>query len=466
VSQWRAICSEDFGMTDGTQDSWLRIRDLLETQVPQEEVEGFIDTLQPSELLHAVFHLTQDEQRTLLAMISAERAAEIVEELPESHAANLMELMPAAEAAPIVGEMASDDRVDVLSELPEAETAAILEQLDEEDADEIRRLSSYAPDTAGGLMMTEFASYPMAATIRDVLDDLTGREGEYEFLTVHYVYVVVKRHKLKGVIRIRDLVFTDWDRPIGSIATPASTVHADATLEELSEFFEEHDFAAVPVVDDRQNLLGIVRRRSVLEAVREKSEADRLKAAGIVSGEEIRSMPTFVRSRRRLSWLSVNILLNILAASVIALYEDTLSAVIALAVFLPIVSDMSGCSGNQAVAVSMRELTLGAASPRDVVRVWGKELSVGLVNGLALGALLGVAAWLWKGNLLLSIVVALALSINTVVAVSIGGTVPLLLKRFGVDPAVGSGPLLTTITDMCGFFLVLSLASLALPGLT
>ena len=174
-------------------------------------------------------------------------------------------------------------------------------------------------------------------------------------------------------------------------------------------------------------------------------------------------MPMLVRSRRRPSWLSVNILLNIVAASVIAFYEDTLSALIALAVFLPIVSDMSGCSGNQAVAVSMRELTLGAASPRDVMRVWGKEVSVGLLNGIALGSLLGLAAWAWKGIPVLGLVVGLALAINTVVAVSIGGTVPLMLKRVGVDPAVASGPLLTT--DMCGFFLVLSLATVAMPYL-
>jgi magnesium transporter len=126
---------------------------------------------------------------------------------------------------------------------------------------------------------------------------------------------------------------------------------------------------------------------------------------------------------------------------------------------------MSGCSGNQAVAVSMRELTLGAASPRDIARVWSKELSVGLINGLALGTLLGLAAWAWKGNPALGVVVGLALGINTVIAVSIGGTVPLLLKRLGVDPAVGSGPLLTTITDMCGFFLVLGMATMALPKL-
>ena len=305
----------------------------------------------------------------------------------------------------------------------------------------------------------------MAMTIRDVLARLVDSETEFEFLTVHYVYVVVKRKKLKGVIRIRDLLFTDWDQQIGSIAVPAMTVGPDAKLDELEDFFEEHDFAAVPVVDARKNLLGIVRRRAVLEAVTEQSEADRLKAAGIVGGDELRSMPVSVRSRRRLSWLSVNILLNIVAASVIAFYEDTLSALIALAVFLPIVSDMSGCSGNQAVAVSMRELTLGAASPKDIVRVWGKELSVGLINGLALGSLLGIAAWAWKGNAILGVVVGLALAINTVVAVSIGGTVPLVLKRFGVDPAVASGPLLTTITDMCGFFLVLSLAATAMPYL-
>ena len=155
-----------------------------------------------------------------------------------------------------------------------------------------------------------------------------------------------------------------------------------------------------------------------------------------------------------------------IAASVIAFYEDTLTAVIALAVFLPIVSDMSGCSGNQAVAVSMRGLTLGAALPRDVLRVWRKEAIVGIINGLALGLLLGLAAWAWKGNAVLGLVVGAALAINTIVAVSIGGTVPLLLKRFKFDPAVASGPLLTTVTDMCGFFLLLSLASLVLPAIS
>jgi len=449
-------------MADDQAIAQVRIKDLLRTGNSGIELESLLDSMNPGDLLNAVFHLTADEQRALLSIISAERAAELIEEMPGSHAADLIESMPAAKVAPIVEEMASDLRVDVLAEMAKEDSDAILEQLEEEDALEIRELSAFSPDVAGGLMMTEFMSYPMSATVREVLEDLTSKEGDYGFLTVHYIYVVVRKQKLKGVIRIRDLVFSDLNIRIGTIAKPALTVTTNADLQALEEFFDEHDIAAVPVVDDRYNLRGIVRRRAVLEALTEKVESDSLKAAGIMGGDELRSMPVWIRSRRRLAWLSMNIVLNIMAASVIAMYEDTLTAVIALAVFLPIVSDMSGCSGNQAVAVSMRELTLGAAVPRDVFRVLRKEMVVGAINGLALGILLGLAAWLWKGDLLLSLVVATALSINTVVAVSIGGAVPLVLKRLKVDPAVASGPLLTTITDMCGFMLVLGLASVVL----
>jgi len=452
-------------MTQNNISERNQIRTLLDSEDPSAALEKKLDEIDSAELLHAVFQLSTEEQRQLLSAISVEKAAHLVEEFPSSHGADLIEDMLPRDAAPILEEMSSNFRVDVLSEMDRQDTEAILKHLEEEDVQEILELISYPADVAGGLMMTEFATYPKNSIVRDVVEDLTGREGDYEFLTVHYIYVVAKKHLLVGVVRLRDLVFADPEARIGDIATKAVSVSANASLAELEQFFTDHDIAAVPVVDHRNYLLGIVRRRAVLEALTEKAEADHLKAAGIVGGDELRSMPVLLRSRRRLSWLSINIVLNIIAASVIALYEDTLTAVIALAVFLPIVSDMSGCSGNQAVAVSMRELTLGATNPRDVARVWGKELSVGLINGLALGVLLGFAAWVWKGNLTLSFVIGAALALNTVLAVSIGGTVPLLLKRLNVDPAVASGPLLTTITDMCGFFLVLSLASLVLPSL-
>ena len=444
---------------------WIRIAELMRRDASSEEVEAMLDSMESDELLHAIYLLSSDDQSALLATLPPERSAALLEVISDAHAANLIESMPVGNAAPILEELASDHRVDVLAELDSDDAEAIIAELDEEDADEIRELISYAPDQAGGLMMTEFASYPTRMLVRDVVEDLTRDDVDYHLLTVHYVYVVVSKRKLKGVIRIRDLVFADPDKKIGELVAAPLTVPPDARLDDLENFFDEHDIAAVPVVDQRGMMLGIVRRRSLLQALADRAESDGLKAAGIIGGDELRSMPVLVRSWRRLSWLSINIVLNIIAASVIAFYEDTLTAVIALAVFLPIVSDMSGCSGNQAVAVSMRELTLGAALPRDVLRVWRKEVIVGLINGLALGTLLGFAAWVWKGNVVLGLVVGGALAVNTVVAVSIGGTVPLILKRFRLDPAVASGPLLTTVTDMCGFFLLLGLASLVLPAI-
>ncbi len=452
-------------MQDREKEVRNEVGELLQAGASSSEIEALLDRVEPAVLLHTMFGLDENTQRALLAALTPHRAASLVEELPDSHAATLIEDMAVTESAPIVEELASDHRVDVLAELDSKDADAIIAELDEEDALEIRELSSFAPDQAGGLMMTEFASYPMNRSVREVVEDLTADTVDYQFLTVHYIYVVVKKQKLKGVIRLRDLVFADPSKKIGDIVRPAICVSPDTSLQALEEFFDEHDIAAVPVVDDRGLLLGIVRRRSVLEALAERAEADSLKAAGIIGGDELRSMPVLLRSRRRLAWLSINIILNIMAASIIAIYEDTLTAVIALAVFLPIVSDMSGCSGNQAVAVSMRELTLGAATPADVWRVWRKEASVGLINGLALGVLLGAAAWAWKGNVILGLVVGGALALNTVIAVSIGGTVPLILRRLKLDPAVASGPLLTTVTDMCGFFLLLSLASLVLPAL-
>ncbi|MDH4125728.1 MAG: magnesium transporter [Gammaproteobacteria bacterium] len=445
---------------------WQEISDLLHTRVPVQQIEAVLQELNPAELLHTVFSLSPDDQRALLSILPTSLSTSLIEDLPDAHVADLIEDMPPEAAADIVEALSSDHRADVLGELDDEDAAAIIAELGDEHASEARELIAYKPDQAGGLMMTEFAAYPMASTVRSVVEDLTSGEREYSLLTVHYIYVVVKRRKLKGVIRIRDLVFADPDKKIGELARPALTVAPDATLDDLEYFFDEHDIAAVPVVGPQNQLLGIVRRRSLLEALAERAESDHLKAAGIIGGDELRSMPTLLRSKRRLSWLTINIGLNIIAASVIAAYEDTLTAVIALAVFLPIVSDMSGCSGNQAVAVSMRELTLGAATPKDVFRVLRKEATVGIINGIALGILLGLVAWAWKGNPTLGFVAGGALAANTLIAVCIGGTVPLMLRKYKFDPAVASGPLLTTVTDVCGFFLLLSLASLVLPALS
>ena len=448
-----------------TPASDLRPWDLLRDCIDRGDSEGaklILSSLPPDETVRVLFRLSSEDQQRLLSLVPPEEAAELLYEFPEQHAADLIDHLETEQAAHIVDELPSDEGADLLGAIEREHAEAILEEMDPGAADHVRELIDYSPDVAGGLMELEQFAYPESARARDFIRDVRERRREIEQLPARLL-LLDKALRPVGAVHIEDVLLANPDAPLGNVAEDVVTIADSADLDELEDYFDEYETAGAPVVDQQGRLVGRVRRQAVQEALADRASSDQLKVQGIVSGEELRAMPVIDRSRRRLSWLSVNIVLNIIAASVIAMYQDTLSAVIALAVFLPIVSDMSGCSGNQAVAVSMRELTLGIVMPRDVLRVWWQEVSVGLINGAALGGLLAIAAYLWQGNAVLGLVVGAALAINTIIAVSIGGTVPLALKYFKVDPAVASGPVLTTVTDMCGFFLVLGLATLALP---
>ena len=429
----------------------------------KETLAEFIDSLGGREAIHAIFRLDPEDRDVVLRNLSPAEAADFIEEIPDELAADLIERLPAAEAAAIVTELRSDDRADVLGDMDEQSAEKILGELEPEDAERIRQLTSYPDDVAGGLMATEYLAFDKKVMVGAAAEKIAQVSGLSDEPADEQAYVISAAAALVGAVTLNDLVLADQSTPLSAMMETVPSLSGDASIDDVRAVFEEHEVPAVPVVDEHNRIIGVVSHEALLEAIAERADIDQLKSRGIVSGDEIRTMPLMLRSRRRLSWLSVNIVLNVMAASVIALYEETLTAVIALAVFLPIVSDMSGCSGNQAVAVSLRELTLGVIKPFEVIRVWIKEVSVGIVNGLALGVLLGAAAWLWKGNPYLGVVVGGALWLNTIVAVSVGGVVPLVLKRFGVDPAIASGPILTTVTDMFGFFLVLSFAAAMLP---
>lgn len=444
---------------------WEQLSELVEMGHPG-QINDFLTRISPTDTALAISRLSAAEQNRLLTLLKPEDAAEVIEDISDTQAVDLIEDLPPEQAAAILEELDSDHIADLLGELNEDDANAIIEQMAPEEAEEARQFLTYAPDTAGGLMLSEYLDFNGEQTVQDVLNDLQTNREEYAHYDVQYVYVTDRENRLQGVLRMRDLLFPSRTANLNDlmIKNPYK-VSVEATLDDLRNFFDDHNLFGVPVVDGESRLLGIVLPEAVEEAHQKQSTQHYLGLSGIIGGEEFRSMPLLARSGRRLSWLSLNIVLNIIAASVIALYQDTLSAVIALAVFLPMVSDMSGCSGNQAVAVSMRELSLGLIRPNELLRVLGKEASLGLLNGLALGAILGAVAYLWKGSPFLGLVVGGALAVNTVVAVSLGGAIPLLLKRAKLDPALVSSPLLTTVTDMCGFFFVLSFASLLIQRL-
>ena len=450
-----------------TQDASLEGLSLLIRGGNSTELIGFLNTLTPPETARAISRLASEEQLRLLSVLSPEDAADVIEDIPEVQAAELVEDLDTEQAAAIMEELDSDHLVDVLAAMDEEASQAILAKMDREDATEARRLLEYPPDCAGGLMISEFLVFQADNTIQDVLDDLHRNREEYADYNVQYFYVVDPDGRLAGVLRVHDLLFPQRSTRLAELMIPSPRRVRDSTpLKQLCDFFEEHKFLGVPVVDQEDRLVGVVLPGAVEEEVSKQKTRSFLRLSGIIGGEEFRTMGIWSRSGRRLSWLSINIFLNVIAASVIAVYQDTLAAAITLAVFLPMVSDMSGCSGNQAVAVSMRELSLGLVRPGELLWVLAKEVKVGIINGLVLGLMLGAIAWLWQGNGWLGVVVGGALAANTLVSVSLGGLLPLLLKRLRLDPALVSSPLLTTVTDMCGFFFVLSFASAVLPKLS
>ena len=440
--------------------------EVLRTEDPL-QINAFLGDLKPGDEARALAQLDKVQQQRLLEILGPEKSAELLVKITGRGVVSVIEQMPLKQAADIFDEMPSRQQVDILRRLKEKDAAQIIGAFAAPRAEKLRELIAYPEDTAGGLMIPEYLAFSRGMTVRDVLDDLREHGEVYSDYAIQYAYVVSEAGRLLGVLRLRDLLLAPKSKPLMDIMIKdPQKVRVDTTLKDLKEFFKQVNYLGVPVVDSEDRLLGVVLAAVVREAVNKRSNQIFLQFSGIVGGEEFRTMPLFKRSSRRLSWLSINIVLNIVAASVIALYQDTLEKAIVLAVFLPIISDMSGCSGNQAVAVSIRELSLGLVRPKELLRVLSKESSIGIINGVVLGLLLGGVAFLWKGNPYLGLVVGVSLAANTLLAVSFGGMIPLILRRVGADPALASGPLLTTITDMCGFFFVLSFASALLTKLS
>jgi magnesium transporter len=429
-------------------------------------LQTYLDTLSPGEVARVITRLDEEERAGLLILLEPEDAADLLEELPDLQGADLLEDLSATHAAAIMDEMESDERADVLAELDTGDAEAILDKMDPEEAAEARQLLSYPSDTAGGIMVTEFLCYPIDARVSDVVADLRKNAEEYSDYASPYAYVLTATDTLVGVIRLRDLLLTPSSASVTSVMIP-NPVYAlvDTPLDELEQLFDRYTFVAVPVVDGTGCLAGIVMRGDAEQALGERAEEALMRFSGIMAGEELRTMPVFARALQRMSWLGINLVLSLIAATVILMFKDTVEAIVALAFFIPVIGNMSGCSGNQAVGVSIRELSLGVVKPEDFLRVLKKEIQVGIVNGLVLGIALGTIAFAVggigfgvEGCAVLGLVVGSALALNTFIALSLGGLIPLLLRRLNADPALSAPPIVTTLSDMCGFLILLGLA--------
>ncbi|HKX45696.1 MAG TPA: magnesium transporter, partial [Planctomycetota bacterium] len=343
---------------------------------------------------HTLANLEEGERHRLWTRVAESDpalGAALLGHFVDDHAAEILRGLDDKDAARLLDHVDSDNQVDVLARLPEEQSEAVLAEMAPAEARDARERLEHAPDTAGGVMITEFLCYP-AETRRDtVLDDLRAHWDRFQRYEIRFVYALDGEGRLAGVVRLGRVVVAPPDVPLVALAMAGfPSVTVDTTLAALQDLFDRIVYSVVPVVDAAGRLVGLVRRSEVEEATAEDEARRFMKFGGIVGGEEVRAMPLARRTLRRLAFLLPNIALSYAAVSIIAAYEPLIEELAELAVFLPMVANLSGAAGNQAVAVSIRELSLGVVRPGDVLRVWRAEALLGLVNGVVIGA----ALWL------------------------------------------------------------------------
>ncbi|MDY3359401.1 MAG: magnesium transporter [Clostridium celatum] len=426
---------------------------------PQSSIIKYVENIHPVDVLD-VLHENVDDRKDILNRLPEKFIADILDEAEIDEKYEILMEFSENKQKNIIEEMSSDELTDLLGILDENKANKILAKMTDEDARVVRQLLSYAPDTAAGIMATEFISLKTDMTICETLKYLQkyGQENE----NIDDLYVVDKFDKLKGIVSLKELVTKDFDTKISDIVhTKIEGILFNTDQEEVGHRFEKYGFLTMPVVDNSNRLLGIVTVDDVMQILRDETTEDIHRLAGIDEGEKVDgTLKESIRSR--LPWLIINLVTAILASSVVGIFEGTIEKVVSLATFMPIVAGMGGNAGTQTLTIIVRGLALGELNFKNMKKVFFKEVGVGVLCGATIGVIIGVLGYIWEGNFIFGIVIGVAMILNMVVATISGYLVPIVLKKFKVDPALASSVFVTTFTDVLGFFFFLGLATLFL----
>lgn len=365
--------------------------------------------------------------------------------------------MDTAYAADMLSFMNTDDAVDVLNELDEEQRDSFLEMMDSETVEEFNELLAYAEYTAGAIMTTEYVSILENSTVRSAMAVLRKEAPNAE--TIYYVFVVDDNHQLTGVLSLRDLIVSDEDTIIKEIMKErVVSVKVTDDQEDVAHLFKDYNFLALPVVSENDELVGIITVDDIIDVIDEEASDDYSKLAGITDVDDVDVSP-FKAARKRLPWLIMLLFLGTLTATLMSQFEATLDQVALLALFIPLISGTSGNSGTQALAVAVRGIATGEIDGKNKFKLLIREICTGLITGIVCGIVVIGIIYFWQHSIIIGLLVGAAICCSILVATIAGSFIPLLIHKLGVDPAVASGPFITTLNDITSILIYLGLAT-------
>lgn len=419
-------------------------------------------SLHPYDQAQFYVDISSNKRQVLYTFLSPNEMAIIFREieLEEEQIDVFLKEMDQTYAADMLSYMYTDDVVDVLNELENKDREAYLDLMDDDIVEEINELLSYDEYTAGAIMTTEYVSVYEYSTVREAMRVL--REEAKEAETIYYIFVVNEAKQLVGVMSLRDLIIANGDVIVSEIMSDrVVSVFANEDQEEAARIMMDYNFLALPVLDENKGMLGIITVDDIIDVIEEEASDDYSKLAGISDSDDVTSSP-LKAAKSRLPWLVILLFLGMLTANLMSLFEATLEQVALLSIFIPLISGTSGNSGTQALAVAVRGIATGDVQEQSKIKLLMREMVTGLIMGVACAVVVIAIVYFWKGTLIMGLLVGGAILCSIFVATLAGSFIPLLMHRLGIDPAVASGPFITTLNDVTSLMIYLGFATMFL----
>jgi len=426
--------------------------------------------LYPSDIAKILRELDEDEFSKAIKLIPKDIVGDVALELPDRYFDDVVESLEVDELTHAVKELESDDQVEFMQELHEVDedkASKVFNKLDKEEQQEITMLQSYNEDEAGAYMQTELFTAKADEIVQNAIKRFAKLKKANEIENVHTIFITDHNNILLYCIDLDDLLTFDFSltfqeniKENAEIFEPIKAYDTE-DIKEVVNYFKEYDLSVIPIVNREGVLLGRITSDDIYDIINEHATEQMYNLAGVNDDAE-EDEEVLKAGKTRATWLSINLVTAIIASLVIGLFQDTIDSMVALAILMPIVASMGGNAGTQTLTVVVRQLALGDISHSDATRIIKKEVAISLLNGMLFAIIMGIITSVWFDKGMLGIVIALSMIVNLFMAGFFGATIPLLLKKMDIDPAIGSTVILTTITDVVGFFSFLGLATIIL----